>query len=110
MIVSAPFRNPKAITAAPGDTGWHKLANFPPTAGLGPNGRFLVTSLASLTAGGSGSGFWVQMNVGGSNPSDQTVATYVHGNGQQFEFGGGINDLYYKMTVSTDVLVLTYEG
>ena len=108
VIVTAPYRNPKAINSVPGDTSWHKVANFPPD----PNvmiGRFMVTSLASLTGGGSGDGFWVQMNKKDTAPTDQTEATWVHGNGQYMEFGGGINDLWYKMKTSTDILSLTYE-
>ena len=49
------------------------------------------------------------MNKKDTAPTDQTEATWVHGNGQYMEFGGGINDLWYKMKTSTDILSLTYE-
>lgn len=100
------FRNPKVIEHAPGDTNWHKVTGYPPD-NTNMTG-FLITSIATTDA--SGSGFWIQMNVGTSAPSDQTKAWWVHGSGQVVQLGGGQNDLWVKLSVASDRVHLMYEA
>lgn len=100
------FRNPTVVQATAGDTNWHKFTGYPPD-NTNITG-FMITSVAA--AGGSGSGFWVQWNVGAVAPSDNTKAWWVHGAGQVLVVGGGQNDLWYRQSAASDIIVLCYEG
>lgn len=100
------FRNPKVVQTTPGNTNWTKVSGYPPD-NTNMTG-FLITSVAA--AGGSGSGFWIQMNVGTSAPSDNTKAWWVHGSGQVVQLGGGQNDMWIRLTAASDIIVLMYEA
>ena len=106
VIVFSPFRNPLILQFAPGDGNWHKATGFPPTPPA-ESGAFLVTTITSAL--GDGGGAWIQMNVGGSAPSDTSKAWPLHGGGQVLMLGGGVNDLWFQLKTGTDIFVLMAE-